>query len=144
MRTTRIVLGLIGVAAAVQGIRLLLAQGGDNLWAAATWLVGGVILHDAVLGPLMILLATGAALALRRQLPSAVIVGMVVLGTVTVVAIPVLGRFGARADNATLLDRDYTVGWLVLAGLTLLGVGLALLHERRTTKGGVRGPGTGG
>ena len=35
---------------------------------------------------------------------------------VTLVAVPVLGRFGARADNPTLLDRDYVAGWLVLAG----------------------------
>ena len=38
--------------------------------------------------------------------------GGVVLGSLTLLAIPVLGRFGERPDNATLLDRNYTVGWL--------------------------------
>ncbi|MFL6155394.1 MAG: hypothetical protein ACJ72D_04865 [Marmoricola sp.] len=144
MRATRILLGLVGIAAAVQGIRLLLATGGENIWAAATWLVGGVVLHDGVLGPGTILLAGAAALVLRRQLPKPVIVGVVVLATVTIVAIPVLGRYGARPDNPTLLDRNYTVGWFVVAGLTLLAIGGGLLRERRTTKGGPRGTRSGG
>jgi hypothetical protein len=33
-----------------------------------------------------------------------------------------LGRFGERRDNPSLLDRNYTGGWLVLATLVALGV----------------------
>ena len=44
---------------------------------------------------------------------------LVVLATVTVTAIPVLGRFGARPDNLTILPRNYVLGWLVLAALVL-------------------------
>ena len=39
------------------------------------------------------------------------VVALVVLVPVTLLAIPVLGRFGARADRPTLLDRDYWLGW---------------------------------
>jgi hypothetical protein len=53
-----------------------------------------------------------------------------VLGTVTVVAVPLLGRFGARADNPTLLDRNYLLGWLVLATLTVVVVGVAVALSR--------------
>jgi hypothetical protein len=55
-----------------------------------------------------------------------------------VVAIPVLGRFGARPDNPTLLDRPYLTGWLVVAGLTLGWVLLMSVlgaRSRRTTTG---------
>ena len=48
-----------------------------------------------------------AAAGRRGARPS---VGFVVLGSVTLLAMPVLGRFGARPDNPTLLDRDYSVG----------------------------------
>ncbi|MDX6358217.1 MAG: hypothetical protein QOH37_1271, partial [Nocardioidaceae bacterium] len=52
--------------------------------------------------------------------------GLVVLGTVTATAVPVLTRMGARADNPTLLDRHYVLGWCVFATLvgtaTMLGV----------------------
>jgi hypothetical protein len=67
-----------------------------------------------------------------------------------VVAVPVLGRFGARPDNPTLLDRPYVLGWLVLAALTLLGAAGAVAvrgrlagSARRTTKGGDDGSGPG-
>jgi hypothetical protein len=63
----------------------------------------------------------------------------VVLGTVTLSAVPVLGRFGARADNPTLLDRHYLLGWLVFA--VLVGVVTAasvLVRGRRTTRRGPR------
>ena len=42
-----------------------------------------------------------------------------------------LGRFGARPDNPTLLDRDYLVGWLVLAGVVLLVTVVASLVRSR-------------
>ena len=46
----------------------------------------------------------------RRGGRAPAVAGLVVLGSVTLLAIPVLGRFGARADNPTLLDRHYGVG----------------------------------
>jgi hypothetical protein len=62
-------------------------------------------------------------------------VAAVVLGSVTVLAVPVLGRFGERSDNATLLDRDYTAGWLVLALFTVAAVVVAsVLRSRRATR----------
>ena len=61
------------------------------------------------------------------------------LGSVTLLAVPVLGRFGARADNPTLLDRDYIAGWLVLAGLVAVGVAAGtLVRSRRVGRGGDR------
>ena len=39
------------------------------------------------------------------------VVGLVVWGGLTVMAIPVLGRFGALAANPTLLDRPYLTSW---------------------------------
>ena len=54
------------------------------------------------------------------------------LVTVTITAIPVLGKWGERPDNPTLLDRPYLLGWLIFAGL-VLGTTLvsALLGSRR-------------
>jgi hypothetical protein len=53
---------------------------------------------------------------------------------VTLLAIPELGRFGARADNPTLLDRHYWLGWSVLVTLVVVGVGAgsAVVARRRT------------
>lgn len=133
--TGRVVLGVVGVAVIGYGGWLLVTRGHD-LGNVVVWLVAGVVLHDAVLALLTIALA---ALAVRLVPPAArapVTVGFVVLAPLTILAVPVLGRFGARADNPTLLDRDYTAGWLVVAGLTAVVVVAAALVRSRRTRGG--------
>ena len=141
MNALRILLGALGVAGGAFGAVLLLDLGPANLVAAGTWLVGGVLVHDAVLAPLTLAVGVGAVRLWRRQVPAAIVVGATVLATVTVVAIPVLGRFGARGDNRTLLDRNYLLGWLVLATLTVVAVAVAMV---RSDRGGGRGPRAGG
>lgn len=143
MLRTRIVLVVLGLGSGLYGAWLLLDLGGENLRATGTWLIGGVVLHDAVLAPATILLAYLAARALGRAIPVPVVVGTVVLASATLIAVPVLGREQARPDNPTLLDRDYLLGWSVLAGLTLLIVVVALVRSRHLTRGGGRGTGTG-
>jgi hypothetical protein len=134
-RAIRVLVLAAGLAAAAYGGILLLDQGGRNLVATLRWLIGGVVLHDGVLAPLTILVAVVTARLLRGRLPAAVVVGAIVLGSVTVVAVPVLGRFGARADNPTLLDRHYLLGWLVFAILTVIATTLAALAGRRRQGG---------
>ncbi len=120
MRAARLVLGALGVVAGLFGAwRLLGRVQGSDLLDVVVWMAGVVVVHDAVLAPLTVLLTV----ALRRVVPAAwrsrVTVALLVLVTVTLTAVPVLGRFGARSDNPTLLDRDYTAGWWVLAGVVL-------------------------
>jgi hypothetical protein len=129
---TRRVLAGLGVLLATYGGWLLVSrQDLDQILAAGEWLVAGVLLHDAVLAPV----ALGAWVLVARlagpswRAPTAV--GLVVLGSVTLLAVPVLGRFGARADNPTLLDRHYGLGWLALAGLVVLAVATAGLVRSR-------------
>lgn len=154
MTALRVLVGLLGLAAATYGALTLLDLGVRNLVDTTLWLLGGVLLHDVVLAPLTIGLGVLVAALLRdRPLPrwAGPFVGAgVVLGTVTLVAVPVLGRFGARPDNPTLLDRPYVLGWLVLAALTLLGAAATAAFRgrldvlaRHTTKGGDDGSGPG-
>jgi len=77
------------------------------------------------------LLGALGASVLPRWIRPAAAAGAVILGTVTIMAIPVLGRFGARVDNSTLLDCPYLLGWLVVAGLVLAGVSLGATVARR-------------
>lgn len=130
---TRLLLGLAGVAAAAYGLWLLWDQGTDNLRAAVTWLVVGVLAHDAVLAPATIALAFLAAVV-PRGWRTAAAAAFVVLGTLTVVALPVLSGMGERPDNPTLLDRDYSAGWLAVAALTLTGALLLGIWQRARTR----------
>jgi hypothetical protein len=134
----RLAVGLVGVLVGTYGAYLLLSrQDGDQLVNAAIWLASGVVLHDLVLAPVVLgLVALGARLApVPARVPA--VAALVVLGTVTLLAIPVLGRFGARPDNPTLLDRDYTAGWLALAGVVVLTTVVAsLVRSRRRPSSG--------
>jgi hypothetical protein len=136
-------LGAAGLALAAYGGWLLLGTDLADLPGVGVWLAAGVLLHDAVLVPLTLLVGWVLVRRLPRRLRGPLAAGLLVLGSVTLLAVPVLGRFGAREDNPTLLDRDYAAGWLVLAALTAAGVAVAALRAGRGTgreAGRSRGP----
>jgi hypothetical protein len=116
------------------GYLLLTRQDAAGHVATAAWLATGVVLHDLVLAPLFLVLSALGARVLPSSARAPVVVGLVVLGSVTLLAIPVLGRFGARPDNPTLLDRAYGPGWAVLAALTVLAVVLAAALRARSRR----------
>ena len=126
--------GALGVLLGLYGGWLLVTRE-DMLTDVAVWLVAGVVLHDAVLAAVTVALGALAVRLVPAPARAPVVVGFVVLGSATLFAVPVLGRFGARADNPTLLDRDYTAGWLLLAGLTVVAVVVASLVRSRRGSG---------
>lgn len=130
MTTTRAILMGAGAIVAGVGLWTMVQSGLSNILAALKWLVGSVIVHDAILVPVTIVLTLVVSRLLPSWLRAPATVGLVVLGTVTVSAIPVLGRFGAIPDNPTLLDRNYLAGWLVLAALVAVAVAVAGWRRR--------------
>lgn len=136
MTRARGLLAALGVLAGLYGAYLLLSrQDTEGNVAVAIWLAGGVVLHDFLLVPLVLLVLAIGARVVPAPARAAVVAGLVVLLSVTLLAVPVLGRFGARSDNVTLLDRDYGLGWLALAGLVLLAVAVATLVRARHVRG---------
>jgi hypothetical protein len=125
--------GALGLVLAAYGAWLAMTrQDLGQLVEVALWLAAGVAVHDVVVAGV----AIGLALLARRVLPrpwlAPATLALVVWGSVSVMAIPVLGRFGARPDNATLLDRPYLATWLAATALTAVAVAVAgLLRSRR-------------
>jgi hypothetical protein len=149
MRTLRAVLMLGGLVVAAYGIRRLLDLGWPNTRPTLRWLVGGVVLHDAVFAPLVLAVALvalrlGAGRSTTRRFLAPVVVVLVVLVPITLAGIPELGRFGARADRPDLLDRDYWLGWWVMATLVVVVVTVGALVRARVGGGGARGSRDGG
>lgn len=130
---TRMLIGLAGAAMGAFGALRFLRLDLPDILNAMLWLVGGVLVHDAIVAPLTIGVTVLGTRLVPRRGRAAVLTGLVVLLTVTVTAVPVLGGWGARADNATLLNRDYVVGWAVFAALVVVGtvIGVAPLRRRR-------------
>ncbi len=101
-----------------------------------TWLIGGALVHDLVVLPLVLLVGAGFASlgrpGLARSLRWAVAVGAVI----TVASFPVVARFGARSDNPTVLPlpagRNLVYIWVGLLAVAVV-VGLVWdLRPRRT------------
>lgn len=124
---------LTGVLCVAYGGRLLLDLGWANTRSTLVWLVGGVVLHDGVFAPLVIGAAFLAARLVPRDRLAPLVVVLVILVPVTLAGIPELGRFGARADNSTLLDRPYWLGWSVMATLVVVAVLVGTIASRRRT-----------
>ena len=118
-RTVRFALGTVGAAGAAYGLYLLLGQPPDRLVATVLWAAGGVLAHDALLAPVVLALGVLAAARAPGWLRVPLVRLLVVVGPLTLVAVPVLGRFGARADNPTLLDRPYWAGYLGIVAVAL-------------------------
>jgi hypothetical protein len=135
VRTVRTLLVLLGTAAA--------AYGGWLVWpdrtAAWAWLLGGPVLHDAIVAPLVAL----AGLLLVRVLPRRatrgwVAAGLAVTATLLLIAVPLLWRPHRAAPNPGLQDRDYLAGLAVWLGALWAGVllGALVTAARRPGRGG--------
>jgi hypothetical protein len=128
----RWMVGLAGLPIAGYGAWLAFSrQDFDQLLNAGIWLAGGVVVHDgaiagaALLGALVVALLPSATRA-----PAAV--ALVVVGSLTLVALPALGGFGEQPDNPTHLDRPYLAAWLVVVVVAVLGVVVAgIVRSRR-------------
>lgn len=125
----RRVVAALGAAVAVYGVVLLLAESGESLRRVAVWLAAGVVVHDVLIAAASLL---AGALVVRAPRPARapVAVGLAVAGIVALVAAPAWGRFGAKADNPTLLDVDYTRGAILGGALLLVAVVIAVVLRR--------------
>ncbi len=133
--TTRLIIAAVGVIAGSYGLINLLDRGWSDLISIAIWLAGGVIAHDFVLAPLILALVAVTMIVLPRRFRAVGAFALVVIGTVTITAIPVLGRFGALADNPTLLPRNYGAGWLIFVTVVVVACAAWAIYEARRQTG---------
>ena len=129
----RLAIGAVGVVVALYGALLLLTRQDPGQWLeVATWFAVGVVAHDVVLSALVIGLCLVGARLLPAPWRAPATVALVVWGTLTIATIPVLTRAGARADNATLLDRPYAATWWTISAIVVLLVAVSgFLRSRR-------------
>jgi hypothetical protein len=134
---TRLLLGAAGVGLILVGARQLLGTSLPHLADIMVFLVGGVLGHDLVLAPLVVLAGALLVPLLPTWGRSPVVVGLVILLSVTLTAVPVLGRFAAKRDDPGLLNRPYGMLWVMFALLVLaVVVAACLLRRRRSVAAG--------
>jgi hypothetical protein len=131
MTAVRLTTGAVGLALLGWGLRLLLGLDLADLLDAGLWLAGGVVVHDAVVAPLVVLVGLVASRALPAWGRGPVAVVGLLVGTVTLAVVPTLARFGAKPDDPFLLNRAYGAWWLVLTLLAVLGGAVGAWRARR-------------
>jgi hypothetical protein len=103
-----------------------------QLLALAGWLAGAVVVHDAVLAPLVVgvgwLLATRMPPRSRRHVQGALIAGSLV----TVVAAPMILRMGHEPPSKALLQQPVAANLAILLGL--LATTSAVLYAVRVLR----------
>ena len=131
---TRWLVGLAGLPVAGYGVWLAFSrQDLDQVLDVGVWLLAGVLVHDVLIAAVGLLVGL-VVLALPTSVRAPATVALVVVGSLTLVALPVLGRFGERAGNPTHLDRPYLAAWLILVAVVTLGV--VVVGVVRSRKGG--------
>ncbi|MFB7455958.1 hypothetical protein [Streptomyces sp. NPDC056188] len=94
------------------------------------WLGGAVVLHDALIAPLVLLIGW---VLVRGGVRGTVRGALLVAGALTAVALPVLLRPGKPA-NSSVLPLDYPSNWLLTMVAVAVAMVTALLPAARRTR----------
>ncbi|MET8359508.1 hypothetical protein [Micromonospora sp. NPDC005171] len=134
MRTVRRLLLVVGVAFTAYGGWLLLPQLGTTV----PWLIGGPVLHDLLVAPLVGLvgLALGR-LVTNRARRAWITAGLLASATLLLIAVPLLWRPPSAPPNPGLPDRNYPLGLAVALAVVWAAIVIVLVVatavDRRVT-----------
>lgn len=142
MRLARVVLVSLGVIGLGWAAVLLVDTVAPNrLPGVALWLGGAILLHDAVLSPLVFALGALTRRAGHRLAGSVIVTGQaaILLGSlVTLIVLPEIVARGLGPRNPTVLPLDYAqnlgVFWLVLIGVSIAVSGGLYVRARRANQ----------
>jgi hypothetical protein len=95
------------------------------------WIVGSAVVHDALILPVVLLVAVGARRLVPARTWAFVRWALATTGVLALVSWPFVRGYGRRSSNASLLPRDYTAGVLVAVMLVWLVAGVAALVQVR-------------
>ncbi|OUE22297.1 hypothetical protein BFL36_10220 [Clavibacter michiganensis] len=131
----RVALIAVGVAGLLLGARTLLdTQRTDQVVGVAVFLLLAILLHDAILSPVVFVAGLLIRRAGRRVPPGAVVIvqaGVVVMAVMTLVVVPEIRARALGNDNPTILIADYAprlaLMWVATAVATAV---VAVLYAR--------------
>ena len=116
MTAWRVALAIPGLAALAYAATLPWNVPDDDAWRSVlTWLAGGVLLHDGVLAPIVIVLSVVGLRWLPAPWRAPAVVGLLCWGSLTLLAIPVLSGNGVDPTNETLQHRPYVTSWWIVS-----------------------------
>jgi hypothetical protein len=97
----------------------------------AAFFIGLALVHDLLLAPAVIVVATGLRRASPRTGRGLLFGALVVSAVVALFSVPMLFGWGAQPDNPSFLPRNYAVG-LALVLAVVWGLAAAMVLRRRS------------
>ena len=108
----------------------ILSNGVDTRPAnLARFVVGGALLHDLVVAPVVLLLGVVLARAVPSRARATVQAALVVTGVVALFSYPLVRAYGLAANNPTSLPHNYALNVTVVLGL-VWAVAAAVVYRR--------------
>lgn len=97
----------------------------------AKFVVGGALLHDLLVAPVVILVGVLIARAVPARARVPVQVALVVSGVVALFSWPLVRGYGLAANNPTSLPHNYGLNLLIILGVVWAVAGAAILLKFR-------------
>jgi hypothetical protein len=97
----------------------------------AKFVVGGALLHDLLVAPLVILAGVLLARVVRGRARALVQAALAVSGMVALFSYPLVRGYGLAANNPTSLPHNYTANLLVVLGLVWAFAATAVILRLR-------------
>ncbi|MCS7479102.1 hypothetical protein ACFFQW_25815 [Umezawaea endophytica] len=129
----RWVIGVLGVGLLGWGVVELVPVVFDSPLSLGGWLLGGPVLHDALLAPLVAVGGVVVSRVLPPRWRAPVGAGLVVSGVLVVLSIPYLWRTFSGPVTPGLHDRPYLAGLLIALAVVWTTVVITGLVRRENT-----------
>lgn len=98
----------------------------------ARFFVGGALIHDLVVAPLVIVAGVTLARIVPGRVRATVQVALVVSGIVALFSYPAVRAFGLATRNPTSLPHNYTVNLLIVLGVVWATAAVVVIRKLRT------------
>ena len=103
----------------------------------AKFVVGGALLHDLLVAPLVLLVAVALARKVPDKARSTVTAALLITGVLALFSYPLVRAYGLAAHNPTSLPHNYTLNLTIVLGLVwavAAGVLVVRLRKGRPVK----------
>ena len=139
MKAWRIVLAIAGLSLGAFGVfRLLTEIPTGSLIKVGVWLLAALIIHDLVISPAVVSLGWTLRHKVADRERRYLQVALIMIATVTVIALPMIVLRGSQPPAKALLLRDYSANLALLIGLiaavTVLSYAVRVVLDRRHPK----------
>jgi hypothetical protein len=96
----------------------------------ARFVVGGALLHDLVVAPIVVVAGVVLARAVPGRARAAVQAALVVTAIVALFSYPLVRAYGLAANNPTSLPHNYAANLLIVLGVVWAVAAVAVLRRR--------------